>query len=203
MTVVCTAALSIMGILFPHTIPDISRHFPYPDRSRCIASSPQPPFSMIIDTRYLNVSTCFRLCFFLSYSIFSWAFTVCPFLSNYCCQSTTLQCNSSSVYANIPMSNVCSNSQNYYFLTLSLNTPNTTTNMNGLNIDPTCKSTVLQNFAETPHSAFTLFDDPLYMYSTNLTVFLWDPFFIGLRLVTYLGTLSNDFCKSTKPHYIL
>ena len=52
-----TAALSIMGILLSHTIPDIARYFPI--QLPCVTPSLQPPFSLIIEPRYLNVSTCY------------------------------------------------------------------------------------------------------------------------------------------------
>ena len=78
-------------------------------------SSSQPPFSVIIETRYLNVSTCFNLSFFLSYihaspltsrvhtlaSVF-FAFTLRSFVSKAFCYSPTRLCKSSSISANIP-----------------------------------------------------------------------------------------------------
>ena len=54
-----TAALSIMGILLSHTITYIARYFPHPAPTRCVTPSSQPPFSLIIEPRYLNVSTCY------------------------------------------------------------------------------------------------------------------------------------------------
>ena len=60
------AVLSIMDILLSHTTQNICRHFPHPFPTRCLTSSSQPPFSIIVERRYLNVSTCFSLSFFLS-----------------------------------------------------------------------------------------------------------------------------------------
>ena len=133
-------ALSIMGILLTHTIPDISRHFPHTGPTRFVTSSSQPPFSLISEPRYLNVSACFSIYFFLSdisapltclvHTMTSvlFASTLNTFFSNDPCHSTHLLSNSSALSANISNSSAYSSSHNTSFLPLSLRTSSTNTN---------------------------------------------------------------------------
>ena len=105
-----TAAFIIKGILLSHTIPDISRHFPQPAPTRRLISYSQRPFSLIIEPRHLNVSTCSSLSFLLSdiststpaslvhtmtyvFFAFTLPFTLVRFFSNASSHSTTLLCN--------------------------------------------------------------------------------------------------------------
>ena len=208
MTVLYTAALSIMAILFSHTIPDIFHHFPHPSPSRCIASSSQPPFLSIIVPRYLNASTCFSLCFFLS-DISACALTSrvhpmtsCFFFYFESFLSLMLPAITPLFYVTL-LSRPISPSHMHTVAPIFL-LSNTTTNGIGLNADLWCNTTAIGNSADTPHSVLALVVAPLYIYSTNLTIVYGTPFFLlGHRNVTYQCTLSKSFCNISKPHYIL
>ena len=66
MTFLCTAALSVMSIILVAYYSWHLRHFPHPAPTRCVTSSSQPPFSLMIEPGHFNFSTCFILSFVLS-----------------------------------------------------------------------------------------------------------------------------------------
>ena len=104
------------GILLSNILPLVFLdHFPHPSLTRCLTSTSQPPFSLIIEPifilKYLNlfqsiflsdVSATTLTCGVHNMTSVFFPFTFIPFLNNASCHSTTLLCNSSSVSASTP-----------------------------------------------------------------------------------------------------
>ena len=128
--------------------PDRSLHLPHAALTLALTASSDPPSSLMVTPKYLNLFTCLRLVPWLSLmfafvplllltiiSVFP-MLTFSPLLSIPICQSSHLLCISSSVSVTTARSSANSNSRGKPHLNSSLMTSSTTINRNGLALIP-------------------------------------------------------------------
>ena len=139
MTVMYSLILSFPGIFLSLVTPDRSLHLPHAALTLALTASSEPPSSLMVTPKYLNLFTCLRLVPWLSLmfafvplllltitSVFP-MLTFSPLLSIPICQSAN------------------SSSRGNPRLNSSLMTSSTTINRKGLSPDPWCRPTLMGN----------------------------------------------------------
>ena len=188
--------------------PDRSLYLLHAALTLALTASSDPPSSLMVTLKYLDVFTCLRLVLSLMIAFVSLLLltitsvfpmlTFSPLLSILICQSSHLLCISSSISVTTARSSANSSSRGNPRLNSSLMTSSTTIKRNGLSPDPWCRPTLMGNSSVVPCMVLTTVDAPWYVASTNLTSFSGTLLLLRHQYTRSLATLSYAFSKCTK-----
>ena len=172
---------SFLGIFLSLMTPDRSLHLPHAALTLALTASSDPPSSLMVTPKYLNLFTCLRLVPWLSLmfafgplllltitSVFP-MLTFSPLLSIPICQSSHLLCISSSV---------------------SVTTAGSSANTSP---DSWCRPTLMGNSSVLPCMVLTTVDAPWYVASSSPTSFSGTPLLHRHQYIRSLGPCHTLF----------